>query len=312
MFDFRIIAAAADWESATDLRNRAWVHSPITVEQALRAHEILPAQHKPQRVLVSSKAEDLAYFIIQPAFWYEKPGRVECRVFIPKEVESLALVETVIAELVNRALGKRIAVWSQDSRHLIVETLVSSGFAIGQRNPESSLNPQGFDSSRYSGTRTALEAEGYRIASLNALKLEFQDWARRAYALDAALMADVPLPEPFKPMPFPMFKKELTGPYVDHDAIYFAIFDGNWIGSTALQPNQVDPRIMTTGLTGVTRDHRRRGIAQCLKVESIEWAKRQGATRISTDNEEGNPMFQLNLALGFKKEFEWICFERCP
>jgi len=68
--------------------------------------------------------------------------------------------------------------------------------------------------------------------------------------------------------------------------------------------------ILETGLTGVDRQYRRRGLATALKCQVIEVAQRLGARRILTSNEENNPMFQLNLRLGFEAqpaEVDWEC-----
>ncbi|MEA3408886.1 MAG: hypothetical protein U9Q95_00905, partial [Candidatus Eisenbacteria bacterium] len=65
-----------------------------------------------------------------------------------------------------------------------------------------------------------------------------------------------------------------------------------------------------TGLTGVVRSHRRKGIATALKVHGFSRAKEHGARWIETDNEEKNPMFELNLRLGFKPTPAWTEYRR--
>jgi hypothetical protein len=57
---------------------------------------------------------------------------------------------------------------------------------------------------------------------------------------------------------------------------------------------------LNTGLTGVLRSHRRRGIATALKVCAMSFARDYGAIEVDTDNEENNPMLQLNYQLGFR------------
>ena len=61
-------------------------------------------------------------------------------------------------------------------------------------------------------------------------------------------------------------------------------------------------RSLETGLTGVRREYRRRGIATALKVMALQFARENGYTEIVTDNEENNPMFQINLQLGFEPQ----------
>ena len=60
--------------------------------------------------------------------------------------------------------------------------------------------------------------------------------------------------------------------------------------------------VLETDLTGVRRDYRRRGLATTLKNQVIEIAKGLGARQIHTWNEENNPMYQLNLRLGFQPQ----------
>ena len=63
------------------------------------------------------------------------------------------------------------------------------------------------------------------------------------------------------------------------------------------------------GLTGVVRAYRRPGIATALKVRTIEYARSVGAETIVTSNEENNPMYTLNLKLGFEPKPAWISYQ---
>ena len=61
-----------------------------------------------------------------------------------------------------------------------------------------------------------------------------------------------------------------------------------------------------TGATGVRREYRRRGIASALKAHLILYAKQRGVQEMSTTNDSRNPMYGLNLQLGFKPESAWV------
>ena len=50
----------------------------------------------------------------------------------------------------------------------------------------------------------------------------------------------------------------------------------------------------------VSRNYRRKGIATALKIKAIEKLIEKGITEIRTDNEENNPMYKINLSLGFE------------
>jgi GNAT superfamily N-acetyltransferase len=65
--------------------------------------------------------------------------------------------------------------------------------------------------------------------------------------------------------------------------------------------------MLRTGLTGVRRAYRRRGLALALKVRSLAFAKEQGYRRVITENESNNRgMLHINEELGFVKNPAWI------
>jgi mycothiol synthase len=63
-------------------------------------------------------------------------------------------------------------------------------------------------------------------------------------------------------------------------------------------------------VTTTRREYRRRGIATALKVHIIQFAKARGVQEIFTTNDAQNPMYQLNLALGFQPQPSWVRVEK--
>jgi mycothiol synthase len=47
-----------------------------------------------------------------------------------------------------------------------------------------------------------------------------------------------------------------------------------------------------------------------LKVCSARYAQQHGYRYITTDNEENNPMYRLNLQLGFEPLPAWVYYEK--
>ena len=92
---------------------------------------------------------------------------------------------------------------------------------------------------------------------------------------------------------------------------YFLALDGDrYVGMSSLWNRRVKKGEVYTKLTGVVRSHRRRGIATALKVRAHEFAKSIGAEVVVTDNEENNPMYDLNVRLGFKPMPAWLLFRK--
>ena len=82
------------------------------------------------------------------------------------------------------------------------------------------------------------------------------------------------------------------------------------LGLSLLKKNLADSSKIQTGLTGVLRSHRRRGIALALKLQAIAYAKTEGIKTIETDNEENNHMYQINMQLGFEPKPAFLDFEK--
>jgi 2-phospho-L-lactate guanylyltransferase (CobY/MobA/RfbA family) len=110
-------------------------------------------------------------------------------------------------------------------------------------------------------------------------------------------MPDAPTREPFED-----FKKFVDSPNFLPEAFVVAVDNGNYVGTSALWISQADPAKLYTGLTGVVRSHRRKAVATAMKVRTIQAAQQRNVEIIETDNEEHNPMYQLNLQLGYQPQ----------
>ena len=78
-----------------------------------------------------------------------------------------------------------------------------------------------------------------------------------------------------------------------------ALHNGAYIGLTSLWGLRTDEKLYT-GMSGVKREYRRKGIATALKLRSIAFAQTQDTRVLMTSNNSANPMLQLNLKLGFE------------
>ncbi len=130
----------------------------------------------------------------------------------------------------------------------------------------------------------------------DALQQEFYDmfWAA---------MMDVPWPTPVVPDPFDEFVDYMKSPIGQQGRDWVAMEGDRILGMSQVRPFHADTGNLgaTTGFTGVRREARRRGLARALKCHALQDMKAMGRTMVYTDNEENNPMYQLNLQLGFRQ-----------
>jgi RimJ/RimL family protein N-acetyltransferase len=125
-------------------------------------------------------------------------------------------------------------------------------------------------------------------------------WARAfAAALDAE--RDMPRTWPYVPTTFEEYLTWYGGPD-SSPRWYFVAKDGDQVvgvSSLCFPPRQGN---VWTGLTGVVRSHRGRGIARGVKLAITRQAIEQNVSRIRTDNDETNaPMLHINEELGYQR-----------
>ena len=99
-----------------------------------------------------------------------------------------------------------------------------------------------------------------------------------------------------------MFKNPVI---YNYDLMFAAMHNDQIIGYSRVTPSVAMPKLVSTGLSGVIRAFRRAGVVTCLKVTGINALKEMGYDWVQTENDETNPMYQLNLILGFKRIWDW-------
>ena len=123
------------------------------------------------------------------------------------------------------------------------------------------------------------------------------EWKCKLRDLRWPIVQDVPSPEPFtKPTLAEFDEMIVQDPEWDEEAFFVALAaDGSYVGMSNLWRKEPNGKRFGAGLTGVVRRYRRRGI-----VRTIQYAQSVGAETIVASNEENNPMYALNLKLGFE------------
>ncbi len=240
--------------------------------------------------------------------WCHKPGKYFVNVDVDPEHQrqghGSAMYGFMVAHLKQR-VPSQLVTWTREDHPEYVKFITDRGYAFAMRYAVSRLAVDEFDFARWSPAVGKVLEQGLTIHSLAELSEIDPDWKRSYYDLQWELFQDVPFTDPPTRSSFEQFCTRFENPRLSMDAHWFARDGERYVGSSGLWLTEADREKLYTGLTGVVRSHRRRGIASALKVKGIEWARERGARVIETDNEENNPMFDLNVTLGFRAVPAW-------
>lgn len=211
-----------------------------------------------------------------------------------------ALWDDLLARLMQREPGELVS-FTRENRTRAVQFLEKRGFELVMRYQVSRINPQAFDPRPFAGKVARVEQSGIALKSLAELQQEDPDWLQKTFDLDWEAVQDVPSVDGHTKIPLDEWaRKLLESPNFMPEGWFIALDGADYVGVTMLWRDSTRRDKLGTGLTGVVRSHRRRGIATALKVRALTYARERGIVEVDTDNEENNPMYQLNLQLGFQ------------
>ncbi len=300
-----------------EIRAPLFPHYPTDFATTKEEDEALADSATQRRWLYrDSEGEWAGASFLACAFWTGGEGqhflslmpRIEGNRIDPKTVCEAMIVH---AATESRSMGAGvIRAWPLSRNPFAVEAFDAQGWSRTQEQPLSMLEPEGFDFEPWRARVESAEAAGWRFPTVQEMIEEEPETARRkAYDLINVLDKDIPLPFELATPSFEDYIKEEAVFGRDYPTWIVAILDGEWHGISMLSTNRIDPTLGHTGLTGVTREHRRKGIAAAMKAISLQRAKERGIRLITTENAEVNPMLQLNIQLGFREAFREIGFE---
>lgn len=131
---------------------------------------------------------------------------------------------------------------------------------------------------------------------------------RKLWELSNLTARDVPH-DTHEDQSFEIFSDLLDRPEARPDCLVIAKDGDQYVGFTLLV-HQTDERALT-GMTGVRRDYRNRGIALALKLRCARLARKRGYTAMRTFNHVNNPsMLAVNTRLGYRPLPEVIAYRK--
>lgn len=243
--------------------------------------------------------------------WIDDPDKYWFQILMPRDRDLPQVREEYLwftLELLS--VRRPYAVYSGmvEDYEAHIEFLEAAGFRPVHRERVSRLELARFDPERHRNAVRQVADQGIRIVSLQ--EIAGTDWKQRLHPVYQELALDQPAPDPPRLETLEEWEQtELGAPNFDPELWLIALAGNDIIGLSQASVSLETPDIADCGLTGVCASHRRRGIATALKVELLARANQRGVARISTTNEEHNPMFLINQRLGFVPRPDWVMYE---
>ncbi len=302
-----------DYQAIVDVWNAAFPDEPVAVETRRHYDETRQKQYLFQRLIGELDGTPVAAAYYGEAEWSHYPGKYMIGVEVIPEYRRLGWGTAVYDHIWSALTGRDpkptvLTAYAREDDPDSMRFAEKRGFRVAQRNQFSKLDVQSFDSTPFEETLRRVDESEVDVRPFGELMAEDEGALRKAYEAGWEYLQDVPFPDPLTKMPFEQYMSEVTGPDGMPESWFIAVDDGRYVGMSQLWRNLADPKLLQTGLTGVARTHRRRGLATALKVHAIVGAKELGFESIRTDNEEKNPMYLLNVRLGFKPIPSWLAY----
>lgn len=242
-----------------------------------------------------SKKMQFAFYVV-PA-WQETAVPAQMHRYLLQEIAQLH-PEKIVSE-------------PPENETFRTKLLEADGFELMMRFPRSSLDVRQVQLADYADMLATVQQQGIRFVTLTDVVQSDPEWQHNIWQLFTQIEQDIPTPHPEPPTPFEEYANYYRGDDFRPDSWAIAVDEqAGYVGMCVVNVMRKRPTGLFAGITGVIRSHRRRKIATALKLCSIRYAQQNGFTTIYTNNEENNPMFRLNLDLGFQPLPAWAYYEK--
>ncbi|MCB8945230.1 MAG: GNAT family N-acetyltransferase [Ardenticatenaceae bacterium] len=306
----------AEYEAIAALAKAVWVYDSPTAADYKHRDAGWDANYLFQRLVVEENGRLLAVANYNQTPWSYLPGKYQWGIAVHPDHERRG-IGSAVYEHIQQVLQQQepaptlLVTGTREDKPQSMRFLEKRGYQSTMRWLVSELDVSQFEPARFAGLRQKLADEGIVIRVLPEQIEMDPHWQREIYDLDWQLTLDEPSPQPPTRLPFEQYVHDFIEAHtVIMEAWWVALHNGRYIGMTQLNRDQHNPNGFETGFTGTLRDYRRRGIATALKAIAIEYAQQKGATAILTGNEENNPMYQINVKLGFRPKTADLAYEK--
>lgn len=264
---------------------------------------IMPDKANYQVELIEKDDQIIGYGETYVDPWAYDEDRLDATIILPfsqdyYEVGKLALERQL--HLAKQSGKTKVRGWQHECRTWAKPLYLELGFTETLVEYFSQIDLTKFYAKNHNDTLDKFNNTGYEILSLPELQSKEQDWEHKLFELWKGIEQDVPTDIELN-IDFDIWKREVLSEWSLLNHFYIATDKNVWMALTSYERSDIDHQRAGTNLTGVLPNYRRKSVCTALKVHALNKLKEAGYQATFTGNEENNPMFQINLMLGFKK-----------
>lgn len=304
-----------DYEHAFAISRLIWPSSGSQIADWRHYDEIRPKERIWHQFALEKEEQLVGVGSYYEAWWNTEENQysIDMSVHPNHQQQGIgtAFYQFALSQLQEKYQVDSMVANTRDDKLGAIHILQQEGYRLTCRVPRSRLQIDQFDPTPFEPLRDKLDSEGIRFMPLTALMESDPAWQRKLWDLNWVFVQDEPRPDTPKRKSFEQYVAEtFRSPSFSPESWFMAVDGEQYVGFSQLWPNHNNADLLSTGWTGVDRPYRRRGIAIALKLNAIDYAKKKGIRRLETENEETNPMYTINMKLGFKPLPAWVEYRK--
>lgn len=302
----------SDYPQVAQLISTVWPEYAITA-QTLHYLETRdpPYIHRGRLLAVSEGGQLLAQAYYSHMMGMYHPQNFDVRIEVHPDYRGQGIAQQLYPLLMEQLRQENAAILvcnTREDQAAGLHLLNKWGFQPSKSYWESRLDLKSFDFVPFEAYESPAGLAGLEISNLARLRQTDPLFLARLHDCYSEVRQDIPQPLPISPVSLDEFGQiVLENPHLLPQAYLIArdLQTDQYVGLSTLWRAD-DPAYFETGMTGVRRAYRRRGLALAMKLTNLRWAQAQGVAEIRTGNESNNrPMLAINERLGFVKQPIW-------
>lgn len=279
------------------------VADPITVETAREWWTLREGEIRVTTLAIDESGRAIGYRDVERETWMA-PGHFYIKIIVAPEARGQGLGRQMYADALQVACdhgATHLESNVRDDDPVSLKFAETRGFKVERHSFESTLDLATFDESRFADLKARAEAQGFRFFSLAEAGVTDEN-KHRLYEINRAAALDIPGSDGTFPDFYAFSKNVFDASWFRADMQLLAADGDRWVGLGAIALYPADNHAYSA-FTGVLSDYRGRKLAQALKVQTIQLARREGMRYIRTHNDSENaPMLAVNRKLGYKPQ----------